>query len=241
MIEINLVPDVKQEFIHAQKMRNTVITFAIIISIAAVGVLAILGLFYGTQALRERIARDAIKKEFSSLREIENVDDVLTIQNQMSKIASIHQKKTVDSRLFDIISAINPAAPNNVKIASVLLDPQAHTLRLEGSAENGFAATETFRKTILNTKLEYRQDDAVQTSPLTEEVQIGETSYGENADGSKVLRFSVSFAYPAGLFDNTWKLSRIVSPVGQIDVTDSRTRVPESLFSQKAADAKEEK
>lgn len=239
MIEINLVPDVKQEFIHAQKMRNTVITFAIIISIAAVGVLAVLGLLYGTQAMREQFARDEIKKQFASLRSIENLDDVLTIQNQMSKIASVHDKKTVDSRLFDILTAINPSAPNNVKIASVLLDPKENTLRIEGSAENGFAATETFRKTILNTKLEYKKSDALETIPLTEEVHIGETSYGENSDGSKVLRFSVSFAYPAGLFDNTWKLSRIVSPVGQIDVTDSRTRVPDSLFSQQAADVKE--
>ena len=41
MIQINLIPDVKQEFIRAQKMRNTVITFAILIC----GVLLVLVIF----------------------------------------------------------------------------------------------------------------------------------------------------------------------------------------------------
>jgi len=74
------------------------------------------------------------------------------------------------------------------------------------------------------------------STPLTSEVTIGETSYGESADGSRVLRFVISFVYPEGLFDNSIKSFRIVTPTNKIDVTDSRSRVPETMFSQRAKD-----
>ncbi len=240
MIQINLIPDVKQEFIHAQKMRSAVITFAILICGIAMALLAVLGLVYGGQAVRETLARNEIDKQYKTLKSIENIDQALTIQNQMSKIATIHGKKTINSRLFDVLTAINPPAPNNVKISNVTLDPATNTLSIEGSAENAFAATETFRKTILNTSVESIAEGQASTLPLTEEVIIGETSYGESADGSRVLRFTVQFVYPAGLFDNTLKVSRMISPTTKIDVTDSRTRVPDSLFSQQASDVEGE-
>jgi hypothetical protein len=236
MIEINLIPDVKREFIHAQKMRNLAITASILVGAAAAGIVVILALLLGAQALHESIARGQVNEQFKKLQSVDNIDNVLTIQNQLSKISSINDTKTMDSRLFDVLTAISPAAPNDIKIATAQLDPTNRTLAIEGSATNGFAATETFRKTILNTKLESTVDGQTTTVPLAEDVVIGETSYGEGADGGKVLRFALTLTYPEGLFDNTLKSLRIITPTSAIDVTDSRTRVPESLFSQQAKD-----
>lgn len=236
MIEINLIPDVKQEFIRAQKMRNLAITVSILTGLAAVGILILLLLFLGAQAIHEGIARGDIKKESQKLQAIENIDNVLTIQNQLSKISTINNGKTVDSRLFDVLAAVSPAAPNDIKIASVQLNPVDKLLTIEGSAANGYAATETLRKTILNTTLESTVDGESTSVPLVNDVNIGETSYGESADGSKVLRFVISFVYADGLFDNSLRSFRVVTPTSAIDVTDSRTRVPDTLFSQKAKD-----
>jgi hypothetical protein len=236
MIEINLIPDVKREFIHAQKMRNMAITISMLVGAASVGIVVVLGLLLGAQAVHESFARGQVKDQFKALQSVDNIDNVLTIQNQLSKISSINSTKTMNSRLFDVLGAISPAAPNDIKISSVKLDPTEKTLAIEGSAANGFAATETFRKTILNTKLESNDGDGLVTVPLTEEVTLGETSYGEGADGSKVLRFTLSFVYPDGLFDNTLKSLRVITPTNAIDVTDSRTRVPETLFSEQAKD-----
>ena len=134
---------------------------------------------------------------------------------------------------------MNPPAPNDVKISLASLDPQNKVLTIEGTAANGFAATETFRKTILNTTLETPGADQVnKKTPLTNEVSLGETSFGEGADGGRVLRFSLKFTYPEGLFDNTMNLARISTPDRQIDVTDSYTRVPGTLFTEQATDAK---
>jgi hypothetical protein len=239
MIAINLIPDVKQELIRAQKMRGTAITLSIVVGIVAGGVVALLAVFLGGQTITESVMRDNIKKDFTTFSSIENIDNVLTIQNQLSKISDIHQKKSIDSRIFDVLVAINPAAPNDIKISNVRLNPSENSLVIEGSAASGYPATETFRKTILNTKLESGEGDSLTTTSLTDNVMMGETSYGEGANGGKVLRFSLSFNFPEGLFDNTLKSIRIVTPTDKIDVTDSRTRVPDSLFGQQAKDITE--
>lgn len=240
MIAINLIPDVKQEFIRAQKVRNTAIAISILTGMIAGGIVVLLALVLVAQGLRESMIRSEVKKQFETLSSVENIDNVLTIQNQLSMVSAMHDSKSMDSRVFDVIAAINPPAPNEARMSSVRIDPTTSLLTIEGSAASGYAATETLRKTILNTQIESFKEGVASTMPLTSEVTIGETSYGESADGGRVLRFIISFVYPEGLFDNTMKSFRIVTPTQRIDVTDSRSRVPESLFSQRAKDIEQE-
>lgn len=234
MIEINLIPDVKQEMIRAQKMRNTAISLSIVVALAAGAVVALLSILVGFQALRENLARAEIKKQFSTLQSTEDIEKALTIQSQLSAISAINDKKTVNSRLFDVVATINPPAPNDIKYSTIKLDPATKTLIIEGTAANSYVATDTFRKLILNTKVESSKDGAVATVPLTDDVQITDASYGENGDGQRVLSFKATFVYPDGLFDNTVTGVRVVTPTTKIDVTDSHTRVPTSLFGEAA-------
>lgn len=239
MIQINLIPDVKRELIRAQQMRRAAITISIIVGAAAVGAVVLLSGVLAAQQIRITIAKNDIAKNYKSLQSVDNVDDILTLQNQLSKVTTYNDTKTMDSRLFDVINAINPIAPNNVTYSVIKNDPTTKTLSIEGSAASGYSATETLRKTILNTKVETTADGQTTSVPLTDTVAVVSTSYGQSSDGAQVLRFTMSFVYPDGLFDNKMKSIRIVTPTSQADVTDSNTRVPDSLFSQKATDIKE--
>jgi len=235
MIQVNLIPDIKRELLRAQQMRRTAISISIFAGLVAGGVVVALAVVLGIQVVHENLARTSIDSKHDKLVAIDNIDNVLTIQNQLMAIQSYQDNRSMDSRLFDVVGAINPAAPNNVQFSSIKLDPINHIITIEGSAQNGYAATETFRKTILNIKVESGSGSDVKTTPLTKEVTIGETSYGQGANGSSVLRFSLSFTYPEGLFDNSLKNIKIVTPTAKIDVTDSKTRVPESLFTQQTS------
>lgn len=237
MIQVNLIPDIKRELLRAQQMRRTAISIAIFAGVVAAGVVIALGVILGVQIVHENIARENIKKEYKTLVSVDNIENVLTIQNQLKSIQSYQDKRTIDSRLFDVLGAINPTEPNSVKFSSIKLDPVGQIITIEGTAVNGYAATETFRKTILNTTVESGSGSDLVKVPLATVVTIGETSYGEAADGARVLRFTVSFAYSDGLFDNSLKSIKIVTPTAKVDVTDSKTRVPESLFTEKASAA----
>ncbi len=236
MIEINLIPDVKQEFIHAQHIRNTVISFAILSMIVADGSVAVLGVVLGAQGVRDILADKGIKDEYSKLSSIPDLNKIVTIQNQLDNISSINSQKDIDSRLFDLLTAINPPAPNNVTMSSIVLDPSQNTIKIDGSAAKSYAATDVFKKTLLNTTLDYTQDGSKQSIPLTTDVTFSGMSYGQDSTGAQVLRFTMSFVYPQELFSNMITGAHITSPTGSIDVTDSRTQIPQSLFSKKATD-----
>lgn len=237
MIELNLVPDVKQELLKAQRVRNTVISMSIIAGIAAVGIVVLLTFYlFGVQTVRGTLADNAIKERTAELAKIDDLSNTLTVQNQLSKLSVMHDTKNIDSRIFSILTAINPPSPNTIVISSAKLDAENKLVTIDGQAANGYEAAELFKKTILSTKMSYKDiDGARQNTPLTQEVLTSDTSYGEDASGRKVLRFTMSFTYPLELFARSSREAVIERPDRQ-NVTDSYLRIPQSLFSERAAD-----
>lgn len=240
MIEINLIPDVKQEFLRAQRMRTAAVSFSIMAGLIAGGIVVVLGLLVGAQIVHEKVSTAALNREYKNLTSINGVSDLLTIQSQLSSVSDLSDGRSMTSRMFDTLVAISPSAPNEIKISKVMIAPETTEMTIEGSTAAGFTATDVFRKTILNTKVYYQiSGQEGQEVPLTDDVVMGTTSYGEDGSGQRVLRFTLTFKYPAELLTNTGKNVRVESPSGQIDVTDSKTRVPDSLFSEQAKDIEE--
>jgi hypothetical protein len=236
MIEINLVPDVKQELIKAQRVRASVISVAIVVGIGVVGVVVVLAIWvFAVQAARGIISDNTIKNESQKLSGVEDISRTLTIQNQLSKLSSMHDNKNINSRLFDILTTINPSAPNNIAITNVSLDSATNTIKLEAQAVNGYPALDVFKKTINATTFDYSNSDGKQSVKLASAMSDSDRSYGEDASGAKVLRFTLTFTYPVELFSNSSENATIVAPE-RTNATDSFLGVPQSLFTQKASD-----
>lgn len=239
MIEINLVPDVKQELINAQRVRTSVISLSILVGIAAIAVIIILSVWvFGVQAARGVLSDDSIKKESQKLSQVADISNMLTIQNQLSKLPAMHDSKSIDSRVFDVLTAINPPAPNDVSINNLSLDSATKTIKIEAQAANGYPALEVFKKTINATNFEFTKGDQKQSVPLASLMTDSDRSYGDDASGATVLRFTLTFVYPDELFSRTAQNATIIAPT-RTNVTDSFLGVPNSLFSAKASDARE--
>ncbi|HEX6416192.1 MAG TPA: hypothetical protein VFZ62_01590 [Candidatus Saccharimonadales bacterium] len=237
MIEINLVPDVKQELLKAQRVRASVISIAIIVGIGAVGVVVLLAIWvFAVQTARDVLTDNTIKNESQKLASVEDISNTLTIQNQLTKLPGLHDDKNIDSRIFEILNTINPPEPNNVAITSLALDSEENTIKIEAQAPNGYPALEVFKKTIDATTFDFTDNGSRKTVELASEMSDSDRSYGEDASGAKVLRFTLTFKYPAELFARTSRDARIVAP-NKTNVTDSFLGVPTSLFTQKADDA----
>lgn len=239
MIEINLVPDVKQELIKAQRVRASVISIAIFVGIVAVGIVVVLAIWvFAIQTARGVLSDNTIKDQSKRLSSVQDVSNTLTIQNQLSKLSDMHNNKSIDSRLFDILTTINPSAPNNVAITNVALDSSNTTITIEAQAVNGYPALDVFKKTINATTFQFTKDGEKQSVPLANGISDSDRSYGEDASGAKVLRFTLSFTYPEELFARTAQNATIVAPE-RSNATDSFLGVPQSLFTQKASDTEE--
>jgi len=240
MIEINLIPDVKQELLRAQRSRATVISMSIligIISIAAVVILA--GYVFGVQAVRSSLADSDITKKSEELSKVEDLSKTITIQNQLTKISDIHNSIKIDSRIFDVLRAIIPPTPNDVQISTLAIDSDNSNITIEGQAKNSYAAVEVFKKTLEGSKINFKDSEGTdQVIDLASNVVVGDTSYGEDSTGAKVLRFSIKFDYVPELFATSSKDLKVTISNGG-DATDSYLGVPKSLFVDKAKDVQE--
>ena len=240
MIEINLLPNVKRELLKTRAMRNRVISISFLVGGASIAAVVVLALILGSQIAAEAVQNGVIKDRNDKLMAVEDLNKVVTIQNQLTKINEQHSGKKINSRIFDVVTAVNPVAPNNVSFSDIKVNPESKTITLEGSAVNGYSALETLKKTILNTKVQTTDGDKSSEVSLTKEIKDGDTSFGENSEGKKVLQFSFSFEYAEELLAsaNNGTVS-VLTPTGKVDVTDSRQGIPDSLF--KSNSKKQEK
>ena len=240
MIEINLLPNVKRELLKTRVMRNRVISISFLVGGASIAAVVVLALILGSQIAAEAVQNGVIKDRNDKLMAVEDLNKVVTIQHQLTKINEQHSGKKLNSRIFDVVTAVNPVAPNNVSFSDIKVNPGLKTITLEGSAVNGYSALETLKKTILNTKVQTTDGDKSSEVSLTKEIKDGDTSFGENSEGKKVLQFSFSFEYAEELLApaNNGTVS-VLTPTGKVDVTDSRQGIPDSLF--KSNSKKQEK
>ena len=240
MIEINLLPNVKRELLKTRAMRNRVISISFLVGGASIAAVVVLALILGSQIAAEAVQSGVIKDRNDKFMAVEDLNKVVTIQHQLTKINEQHSGKKINSRIFDVVTAVNPVAPNNVSFSDIKVNPESKTITLEGSAVNGYSALETLKKTILNTKVQTTDGDKSSEVSLTKEIKDGDTSFGENSEGKKVLQFSFSFEYAEELLApaNNGTVS-VLTPTGKVDVTDSRQGIPDSLF--KSNSKKQEK
>ena len=233
MIEINLVPDVKQELLRAKRARSLVITGAIVTSIIAVAVVVLLLIYiYGFQSIRHVTLDNDIKKQNEQFSKVEDVSKILTIQNQLAKISELNSQKKIDSRIFDVLSAVVPPEPNSVQLSRINIDNEANSITIEGQTAT-FDSMEVFQKTLNSALITYMLNEKPEEVQLVKSLQMGDVSYGSNAEGKKVIIFTLMFEYAEELF------SPDIAAIGfklslNGNVTDSYLGIPRSIFTSPA-------
>jgi len=239
MIEINLMPDVKQELLRAQRVRSTVISFAILVGIIAAAIVTILTVYvFGVQTVRSGIADKAIEDGNTELMQATDLSKTLTIQNQLSVMSDINAQKKLHSRLFDLLNATVPTGANEVTISRLILDSTegVDSITIEGQAVGSYPAAELFKKTLESAVVRYTDESGEeQEVELASNVNLSETSYGEDQNGAMTLRFTISFEYASELFAASSDNVRIsIARTG--NVTDSYLGIPRSIFADRADD-----
>lgn len=243
MIELNLIPDVKLEYIRAQKLRNRTIGIAMLVGMVAIGITTLLAITLAGVRLAEASNKGAIQRDFAKMVSA-NTDggDLLTLQSQLVTIPELSVQNSRMSNALQLVSSVLTSSATDIKVSSIKVDPLLTTITIEGSTPGGFNATDALRKAILAMQLKFKSatDGTVsEAEKLTDNVQSTQTSFGEDASGQKVLQFSLNFVYPKALLTNERGTVTFVTPQGEVDVTDSKLGVPDSIFSEKANTTKD--
>ena len=228
MITLNLLPDIKRQYIKSRHTQARVISGAILLSLISGGAVVLVAFYvYGVQGLYSASLSNGIKEKAEKLSAIQDIDKYATVQNQLSNISQLHAKKIKAARLFDIMTQLNPAAPNNVRIATLDFDVLTGMITLDGSTDT-FTGLETFRDTLKNAEVSYIQEgttEAVKEPLFTQDsVTIVSQGLGQNAEGGNTVSFRFTMLYNPKTFARD--VNSVSAVVPQKDTTQSLQDTP---------------
>jgi len=110
MLQLNLLPDVKKELLHAKRMRNLVMTICFFVSAGAIGIAVLLGGVLGGLALTKNSVMGEVDKNIAAIEKEKNSDkplnDYLSAQNDLSQIDAIKESQPQLSRIFSYLDVI---------------------------------------------------------------------------------------------------------------------------------------
>lgn len=182
--EINLVPDIKGEMIKALKLRNYIFFLCIIVAIASISITTIVILVAGGQQLALDNKEATLSSLSSKLKSYSDLDDFLTIKDQVSNISTLSNNKKVLSRTFNILAALIPTGADTITVSelNVNLSGSQPTFSFDAQANAGkepfidYNVLDSFKKSMEFMRYDYGNyvDKNGETIPAYCMIETGE-------------------------------------------------------------------
>ena len=194
MIQFNLLPDVKKQYVKAKRTKRLILSVSTLASIGAVGVTVLMYTFvhFAQKGHINRLT-DNINEETTAIQYTPNLNKILTVQNQLSLFPGLHTAKPETSRLFGYLSVVSPEP---VRITTTDLDVATSLIRIEGSADS----IATVNKLVDNIKAANYAVVGSEASEGTPAFSSIGTDLSGNNDGAN---FTIDMTYDPALFNNT--------------------------------------
>lgn len=161
--EINLVPDIKGEMLKTLKLRNLIFFLCIVVSLASIGVTAIIGLIAGGQQLALDSKQATLKSLSAKLNSFSDLDDFLTIKDQVGNISLLASNKKVLSRTFNTLAALIPTGADTITVSALNVDLSGEqpTFSFDAQANAGkepfidYNVLDSFKKSMQYMRYDY--------------------------------------------------------------------------------------
>ena len=161
--EINLVPDIKDEMIKTLKLRNLIYFICIVVGAASLGATAIVAHIMGGQQAAldgKKSTLDSLSLKFNSYSDL---DEFLTIKDQVGNISTLTNNKKVLSRTFNILSALIPTGADTITVSelNVNLSGDQPTFSFDAQANAGrepfidYNVLDSFKKSMQYMRYDY--------------------------------------------------------------------------------------
>jgi hypothetical protein len=220
MIQFNLLPDVKIDYLKARRNKRLVVSGSLLVIAASVFVLILLaGIIYGVQKKNLNDLNNDIGKYTQELKSTPDLNKILTVQNQLGSLTVLHDKKAVASRLFGYLTQVTPKAAS---ISQLNVDFALNTISITGAA-NSLDIVNTYADTLKFTTFKTKTDDSAKTNAFSKVVlsQFSRTNSGAT--------YTITASFDKGIFDSA---SAVTLNVPHIISTRSATEQPTDLFQE---------
>lgn len=132
MIQFNLLPDVKLQYVKAQQVKHQVISISIILGSVALALLVFM--LVTVDVVQKKSLSDLnndIKTYSTQLKNVSDLSSILTVQNQLNTLPTMHDKKVVAARLF---TYVNQLTPQNTTLSQLSVSFTDNTMSFSGEA-----------------------------------------------------------------------------------------------------------
>lgn len=132
MIQFNLLPDVKLEYIKTERLKRAVVGISLLAS--AVAIVIFIFLVLAVDVFQKKNIHDLggdITTASQQLKHNKDLPKMLTVQSQLKSLPDLHGQKPYTSRLFGFMDLLTPS---NASISELNLDMSAGTLTVTGTA-----------------------------------------------------------------------------------------------------------
>ncbi len=211
MIQFNLLPDVKQEYIKAKRNQRLVVTVAVLLAGFCVFIMVVL--FLIVNVLQKTHLNDInkdIKTSEQTLNQNTLLPKILTVQNQLKSIPGLMEQRPVTSRLFGYLAII---VPKNVSIGQLNVDFTQKTFTISGDGKS-LPNVNQFVDSLKFTN--YTTSD--NTTPTKAFSNVVLTSFSRSTKGTA---YSITLNFDSTIFDSSknpkLQVPSIISTRSQLD------------------------
>jgi hypothetical protein len=227
--QLNLLPDVKMDYIKAQRSRRLAISVALIVTAAAV---ALLVLLLGAEGLQKKHLTDLsndIQTDSGKLQKKPQITKILTVQNQLESLTTLHTAKPAASRMFNYLNQLTPA---QVDITDFKADFTAETESITGTADS-LSSVNQYIDTLKQATYKTKTPGATSKPAFSSIVLSSFALSNQTQVNGHPASYTITLSYDKTIFDITQQVSLTVPTV-----TTTRLGVPQAgdLF-QAAPDA----
>lgn len=217
MIQFNLLPDVKLEYIKTQRTKHVVVVVSLLAS--AVSLVIFMLLILTVDVWQHKTLNDLssdIKKTSSQLKSTPDLNKILTVQSQLGSLSTLHSQKPAAQRLFGYLAQVTP---DKATISDMTADFTQNTLSIAGKAPS-LDVVNTFTDGLKFTRYQVKGSDDKPNAFSN----VVLSSFGRSEEGAI---YTITLNFDPTIFSNAIS---VTLDVPNIVTTRSVVEQPSVLF-----------
>jgi len=216
MIQLNLLPDVKMQYLKVRRTQRLVVSVSTVLIVAS---LVVFVLLIGTVDVFQKKNLNDLNRDISTytsqLQNTPNLNKILTVQNQLQVLTSLHDQKPAATRLFGYLKQLTPSTAS---ISQFDIDYTQNTASITGNAkslDDVNAFTDTLKFTT------YNQSGGTATPAFSNVVL---SQFSRNSSGAT---YTITASFDPTIFNSK---NNVTLTVPNIISTRSVVEQPTDLF-----------
>lgn len=206
MLQFNLLPDVKQQYIKAQRIKHLVEVSSTIAALAAIAIFVFLYLYVDVVQVHQlNNVNSQISSNENDLKGNANLNKILTIQNQLQALPALDHQKPEMTRIFNYLSELIPITAT---VSDISIDYTKNAVILSGNTDS-VATVNQLVDTLKCTQYTTSSNSNQKASGCSGQLAFSNvvmTSFGLTpaaGGGNAGVSYTINFNFDPTIFDNT--------------------------------------